>query len=475
MKIKYAPPGPVSAAFMQSEAFVRGIRGPVGSGKTTACIFEMIRRAAEQRPGPDGRRKTRWVVIRNTYTELKTTTIKSWHQWMPSSIGMWKGEGPPTHHIIDGTFDMEVIFLALDRPDDIKKLLSLEVTGGWINEAREVPKAVLDALTGRVGRFPSALEGGASWFGVLMDTNPPDSDHWWYRLAEEERPSDFAFFAQPGGMMLSDDGKLIPNPGAENVENLPPGYYQRLCQGKDADWILVYVRAQYGFVKDGKPVYSDFVDSVHVRAFDLVPEWGLRIGVDFGLTPAATFSQRSPLGQWRTHRELVAQDMGAVRFAEELKRVMAQHYQGIRIDSIACDPAGDGRAQTDERTPIQILRAANIQAEPAPTNDLTQRLEAVSVCLRRLVDGQPGFLLHPQCTVLRKGFGGGYAFKRVQVSGDERYRDEPNKNRYSHPHDALQYSFIAGGEGLALISAPERDTTPVVIPQTVNHWNQGRR
>lgn len=475
MIVSYAPPGPISAAFMQSGAFVRGIMGPVGSGKTTACIFEMIRRAAEQKPARDGRRKSRWVVIRNTYAELQTTTIKSWHQWMPQSLGRWQGQGPPTHHIVSESFDMEVMFLALDRPDDIKKLLSLEVTGGWINEAREVPKAVLDALTGRVGRYPSMLDGGASWLGVLMDTNPPDSDHWWYKLAEEATPSEFAFFRQPGGMVLDANGKLVKNPLAENIENLPARYYERLVGGKGEDWIKVYVRAEYGFVKDGKPVYPDFVDGTHVRAFELIPAWGLRIGIDFGLTPAATFSQRSPMGQWRTHSELVTEDMGAVRFAEELKRTLAERYPGIKVISIACDPAGDGRAQTDERTPLQILRAAEIEANAAPTNDPVKRIESVSAALRRMVDGQPGFLLHPQCTVLRKGFGGGYAYRRIKVSGDDRYHDHPDKNKYSHPHDALQYDFVAGGEAVKITRVPTKPVVPVSIPPTVNHWNSGRR
>lgn len=472
MNISYSPPGPVSASFMQSDAFVRGIMGPIGSGKTTACIFEMIRRAALQKPARDGRRKSRWVVIRNTYAELRTTTIKSWHQWMPKHIGRWQAEGPPTHHVVTPSFDMEVLFLALDRPDDIKKLLSLEVTGGWINEAREVPKAVLDALTGRVGRYPSMLDGGATWFGVLMDTNPPDSDHWWYRLAEEEKPAEFEFFRQPGGMILDANKKLVPNPLAENVDNLPARYYVRLVAGKGEDWIKVYVRAEYGFVKDGKPVYPDFVDATHVREFEIIPAWGLRIGIDFGLTPAATFSQRSPMGQWRTFGELVTEDMGAVRFAEELKRVLAERYAGIKVTSIACDPAGDGRAQTDERTPMQILRAAEIEASAAPTNDPVKRVESVAAALRRMVDGQPGFLLHPRCTTLRKGFGGGYAYRRIQIAGDERYHDQPDKNKYSHPHDALQYDFVAGGEAIAITRAPKKEPVSYYVPPTRNHWNE---
>ncbi len=457
--IQYHPPGPVSAAFMQSDKFVRGIRGPLGSGKSTTCIFEILRRAKQQEPGPNGKRKTRWVVIRNTYSELNTTTIKSWHQWIPQHVGKWQSSGPPTHFIDEGDLQMEVMFLALDRPDDIKKLLSLEVTGGWINEAREVPKAVLDALTGRVGRYPSSVDGGCTWSGVLLDTNSPDSDHWWYRLAEEERPVDFEFFRQPGGRTEDAENLDYLNQTSETVK-LPIGsharraqgrrYYERMCAGKDADWIKVYVDNEYGFVKDGKPVYTDYNDVIHCREFELVRGWPLHVGIDFGLTPAAAIGQRSPMGQWRVHSEIVTEDMGAVRFAELFKMIVRERYPDLPIASIACDPAGDGRAQTDERTPLQILKAAEIDAHAAPTNDTVKRIESVSAPMRRLVDGQPGFLLHPQCVTLRKGFGGGYSYRRLQVGGAERYQDVPTKNKYSHVHDALQYMMVDGGEARLL-------------------------
>ena len=41
---------------------------------------------------------------------------------------------------------------------------------------------------------------------------------------------------------------------------------------------------------------------------------------------------------------------------------------------------------------------------------------------------------------------GGYAFKRVKISGDERYKSEPDKNLYSDPCDAMQYLLQGGGE-----------------------------
>lgn len=448
--IVYRPPGPVSRKFMRSDAFFRGIMGPFGSGKSTVCIMEILRRAKAQRLSADGKRRSRWAVIRNTYPELKTTTIKSWHQWVPPSMGRWVDTGPPTHHITEGELDLEVIFVSLDRPDDIAKLLGMELTGAWVDECREIPKAVIDGLTGRVGRYPSTMMGGSEWSGIIASTNPPDNDHWWYKLAEEVHPEGWEFYRQPSGLAEN----------AENRENLPDNYYERQCAGKDPDWIKVYVHGEYGFVRDGRPVYPEYKDSIHCQEFSLLPGVPIHVGIDFGLTPAAVFGQRTAMGAWRWHTELVTEDMGAVRFAEEVNRHMQTHYRGFPVGSITGDPAGDIRAQTDETTPFQILRAANIMATPAPTNDFIKRRESVAVPLGRLIDGIPGLIVHPQCKSLRKGMAGGYNYRRLQVSGEERFRDVPDKNMYSHVCEAGQYMLVGAGEAKLLVkrerSAPRR-------------------
>ena len=69
---------------------------------------------------------------------------------------------------------------------------------------------------------------------------------------------------------------------------------------------------------------------------------------------------------------------------------------------------------------------------------LDMRFDAVNNYLTRLIDGAPAFLLHPRCTMLRKGFLGKYRFERVQVSGEDRYKEIPKKNAYSHGQDSLQ-------------------------------------
>lgn len=187
------------ALFHASEAFVRGVRGPIGTGKSVGMCVEIMSRAVRQK-AHNGIRKSRWAAIRNTYGELKTTTIRTWQDWFPDEMAPIKWDTPIVSRsqfdLGEGTsVDLEVLFISLDRPDDVKKLKSLELTGVWINEASELPKAILDMATGRVGRYPSARDGGASWSGIIMDTNCPDDDHWYYTMAETNRPDGYEFFS----------------------------------------------------------------------------------------------------------------------------------------------------------------------------------------------------------------------------------------------------------------------------------------
>lgn len=442
--IEYTPT-PTAAAFHASSAFVRGLRGPIGSGKSVACCWEIYTRAMEQAPGPDRVRRSRWVVIRNTYGELQSTTLKTWLDWFPEEIvGRAYYDAPITQFCTfahdDGTkVSLEMMFLALDRPDHVKKLLSLECTGIWVNEARELPKAVIDAATGRVGRYPSARDGGATWFGVIMDTNPPDTDHWWYRLAEEEEPEEWEFFSQPPG----DSGE------GENIANLPEGYYRRLRSGKSEEWIKVYVRGDYGYVLDGKPVYPEYRDSMHCREFEASKKLPLHGGMDFGLTPAGLVAQRWPNGQIRIDRELVTDNMGIKRFGELWRTEMAVHYPGYTWAKVTGDPAGDAR-NSEEHTCFQILASEHVPAVPASTNDWVMRREAFALPLSRLIDGEPGLIIHPRCKMLRKALAGGYNYRRV-ATASEKFVDKPDKNMHSHVAEAGQYLVLGMGEGRAVV------------------------
>jgi len=471
---KYKPDGEVLKAFMKDDTFFRGIRGPVGSGKSVGCCVEVFRRALQQKKGPDGIRKSRWAIIRNTNPQLRTTTIKTWLDWFPEADwGKFIWSVPYTHHIRKGDIDLEVIFLALDRPEDVKKLLSLELTGIWINEAREIPKSIIDACTMRVGRFPSMRDGGPSWTGVIADTSAPEEDHWWPIMAgdvpipdhiprEQAKmlvtPDNWRFFTQPAGMteVKNEEGELedyIPNVEAENQKNMMKSYYPNLIRGKTKSWIDVYVMNRLGHIQDGKPVYPMFAPDVHIAKEEIPVAAGVPVyvGVDFGLTPAAVLGQKVR-GRWLIQSEIVAVDMGIVRFAEVLRNELATRFNAAGEVIIYGDPAGDFRAQTDESTPFHILRGAGLRAFPAPSNSVDLRLEAVSSQLMKMVEGKPALLIDRRCPQLIKGFEGGYQYRRMEVSG-ERYADKPDKNMFSHVHDAAQYLFLGAGEGRALMNS----------------------
>lgn len=447
---------PTLARFHASEAFVRGVLGPVGSGKSTAMCMELMRRARDQAPGPDGVRRTRFAVIRNTYREIRDTALKTWLDWFPAGLFGRFAQEDMTHCLRFADVEAEVLFRALDRPADVKKLLSLELTGAWVNEARELPKAIVDALADRVGRYPSRRDGGATWSGIVLDTNPPDTDHWWYRLAEIERPPGWAFFRQPGGL-VEQGGAFTANPAAENLGNLPAGYYERAASGRSPDHVRIYHCAQYGFVCDGRPVFPEYADAVHCAhaPLDPVPGVPLAVGLDFGLTPAALIAQRTPSGRWLWLDELVCEDMGVARFGRLLLDLLHGRYAGFAVE-VWGDPAGAARSQTDEKTAFQVLAAMGIPARPAPSNDFTLRREAIAAPLSRLVDGKPGLLVSPRCATARRGLAGGYSLRRIQVAGAEKFADKPDKNRFSHVIDAAGYALLGAGEGRALTRPRQR-------------------
>ncbi len=87
--------------FLRDDSFFRGLLGPVGSGKSYACAAEVLLRAARQpASAKDNIRRSRFVVVRNSYPELRTTTLKTWTELFPEAQwGALRWSPPITHHI----------------------------------------------------------------------------------------------------------------------------------------------------------------------------------------------------------------------------------------------------------------------------------------------------------------------------------------------------------------------------------------
>jgi hypothetical protein len=454
VSLVYKPP-PTVADFLRSDKFSNFIIGPVGSGKTTGMLFRIAKMAKEQKRGPDGKRKFRAIIVRNTVQQLVDTSLRSWLTWFPEGEA---GSYERTNKIFHLRFDdveAEVWFRPLDTPDDVRRLLSVEANIICFDEFREISPDIYNAATGRVGRYPSKKDGGpykddgTPNFGVFGATNPPDMDTFWEDLLINP-PDNCAVFFQPSGI----------SPDAENLENLPDDYYENLCSGKSEDWISVYVEGKFGKSLAGQPVFKSFNMDKHVAKTELRPlksdDRPLLIGMDFGLNPSATISQIDLKGRLLTFAALSSDGMGVTRFAQTLlKPLLANKFPGHKVLIIG-DPAGSQRAQTDERSVFDILRAEKFKVIPARTNSVVARVAAVDRFLLRSIDGEPGHLIDPTCKLLINALRGGYRYK-MKRNGE--MEDSPEKNASSHIADAHQYACLhADGSATGVtLEAPRKE------------------
>lgn len=459
-KDKIYIPSPTGKRFDKSTGFVDLVIGPYGSGKSTMCVQRIVSSACRMPAWSNGRRKSRWAIVRNTAGELESTTLKTWLNWFEDLGDVHRRKKPLLvyeHQFNDGhgIIELELIFIALDRPDDVRKIKSLELTGVYLNELSELPQNVLSHFKGRVnGRYPNrTLCPGAYWSGIIADTNPPDEDHWIYRDFESSATPNYTVYHQPSGLLEENgdlikdkDGNYVQNPLADNAEHLSSDYYPKLAEKQSEGFIKVYCCGRYGLVESGKRVYPEFNYDFHsVPKLDAIQGDALYLGWDFGLTPACVVVQVTGRGQMRVLKEYVAEDIGIRTFATNIVIPrLALDFPYCKVGGSEGDPAGaKGDEIMEELSCIGELNSLGIPTIAASTNSPDVRINSVRYFLNLMVDGKPAFMISREdCPILVKGFMSGYHYKRVSISGDERYHDKPNKNKYSHPHDALQYALM---------------------------------
>lgn len=453
--INYTAP-PTCARFMKSEAFGRLIAGPVGSGKTTACLFELFRRACEQEPAPDGYRYTRFAIVRQTLKQLKDTVLKDITSWL---------KGIATYKVSDNTIYVEIgdvrsewLLIPLDDPDDQRRLLSMQLTGAWMSECIEMDVAIISPLAGRCGRYPSAAQGGCTWHGIIADTNMPTEGSPWHRFMDVETPPDWGIFIQPSGMSEE----------AENLEwlmqtpetlKLPPQdplrkaqgrkYYERFIRSNSPDWCLRYVHAQYGNDPSGSAVFREcFKTAFHVTdELEPVSSYPLLMGLDFGRDPCAVICQMDHKGRLLVLEEIIAEDVGLeVQLQRGIKpALMNDRYLGKSIVVVG-DPAGRQRSTLYEETSFDLIKRYGLRAYPAPTNDIDKRIGAVEAWLLGSRDGGAALLIdRSRCPTLIRALSGGYRYAKMK---NGQRKPTPEKNDFSHIADAFQYACVTAHGGM---------------------------
>ena len=470
----YTPPDTIGRFIkdhLHGELFADWIVGPVGSGKTTGIFFKLVYMAKLQKPGPDGVRRSRAVVVRNTSTQLNDTTLNSWFTWFKhGQAGKWLAT-PKTFILRFDDVECEVMFRPLDTPQDVARVLSLEVTFALIDEFVEIPREIIDALSARCGRYPSAVDGGATNWGMWGSSNPSTEDNWWFDYLHEgggviqpgegvslhERmladPRNTRYFLQPSGF----------SERAENVDNLPGGraYYTNQAKNKTDAWIRQFLEAEWGYSVAGKPVVQSFNAGLHVskKPIRFDPNLPLVGGYDPGLGGSAMiFGQEDPEGRLFVLGELTTSGLGAHQFIQtRLRPYLARQFPELRQDGfvIAPDPAAANRSANDENTILATLKRY-FPVEIETNNRLPLRLDAIDHYCSKLDFGLPGLVIDEKaCPILIRALKGGWRWKldnRQDIEGTS-----PEKNPYSHPGDAFGYLcryFHKGVLRTARYSAP---------------------
>lgn len=422
-------------------------------------------------PCRDGVRRSRCAVVRNTNQMLTDTTIPDFLKWFPEGdAGVFERTNKRFILRFDDV-ECEVLFRGLDDQNDVRRLLSLQLSFGVMDEFREIHPDIFNALTGRIGRYPDKSMNGIGCCELLQDgttkqihkiwgaTNPPDDMSFWAEYIND-RPDNCHVTIQPSGLA----------PEADWLQYLPDGYYENLCEGKSEEWIDVYVHAKFGKSLAGRPVFRSFVRDFHVAKTPLRPILnGLRpvlIGLDFGLNPSATIGQLDAMGRLLIYSAMTSDGMGLTRFLDTiLKPHLAQKFPGAPILVIG-DPAGIARSQTDEKTVYDILRQKGFKAKEAYTNSIVARIAAVDAFLNRQVEGGPGMLIDPvDCQPLVRAFAGRYRYKRRK---DGEMDDQPEKNEASHVADSCQYLCLHADadQGGRLATAQRRE----IVKKSSKGW-----
>jgi hypothetical protein len=445
---------PTCAAFMKSEAYGRLIAGPVGSGKTTAAVIEMLRRSMQQSKAPDGYRYTRHAIVRQTLKQLKDTVLKDCQNWL-TGLGHWKvSEG--VFHVEFDDVRSEWVFIPLENAEDQARLLSMQLTGAWLSEAIEMDLDVLGPLSGRLGRYPSGAQGTPTWHGWIADTNFPTEMTPWHTFMEDEQNSTrgIQIFKQPSGLsreaenlnwlVQTEDSVKLP---IDHPDRLAQGrkYYERLVlmYGEESDWVNRYVKAQYGDDPSGAAVFKNtFRSDFHiVEDTLLIPGYPLLVGQDFGRNPWSLICQMDHMGRLIVHEEVPGTNVGLEKHVQQSlrPRLYSNKYLGYRV-AVVGDPSGIAKGNVSEETCFDALSRLGFPGFPAPTNDIEPRLRAVEALLGRQTMGGPTLMISRKgCPFLCRAMSGGYRFTKLKTGALRIVPDKNDKEGFSHVADDLQY------------------------------------
>jgi hypothetical protein len=482
-------PGPVADAFLHSRAFICGIIGPVGSGKTMTAAQKLLRVGALQGGVKDEltgitRRRARCGVIRESYPNIEANVLKSWFNLVPEEEGKFSWRAPYVHQFSkvlrrdpnDGRpidiLDMEVEFRAIGDKSVEEITRGWEINAAWIDEYDLQPAQLLSFLTGRVGRFSDMDASLVVDPQIIASLNMPYIDNHAYKLLVDEELGELDPEKDPDLAAALNGRKLVEcfmqpdalSEKAENIHNLPGGRGYYVLQAAANKNIVGYsdrmIRNKPIPMQFGQPVNPDFSYVDHVReGLEFDPRRKLIIGMDQGLFAAAVALQRDPMGNLRTLRECVfmredgksLQKIGPTAFGNAVKAMLAQHFPDLSASAVrvVLDPAGFNAGDREDNEidwKRSVEKALGLTIHRAKSNSPHLRNTAIW----NAMSARAGYLIDKSCKHLIKAHLGGYRYAKAEIGaagtagGEIKGHLEIANTIYTHVADAEQYAALEG-------------------------------
>lgn len=461
---------PTLLRMQQDTSKFRVVIGPAGSAKTSGIIAMLLIIAITQKPWR-GVRKTRLVIARQSYQQLSKATVQSLKNVLGAVADFTDGKPPrgsANFPLGDGTVcEIEFVFVAMEGDNVAGDLRGLEGTAALLDEVSEMQdENLVNLLVSRMGRYPSAMEGGCTCGGLALGaTNGPLEGHWLHQwslglkdthftqlAAMTGRPY-FRLFRQPPALIRPTDpnGQWRPNPTAENVKNVPGGYgfwYEMLAM--DDQKVQAFVEGEFAALKAGKVVYPGF-GKIHVMPLEQFKRTWTRgpiiLSFDFGRTPVTLIAVERADGGLAVIDEVYAEDVSIETFWQNnLSPVLNAKYPQCRFAGATGDPAGMDLGGTTETSPFQILQAVGVPIEPpggGRVDRLAPRIEATRNRLSRLGStGLPMLMVTDNCKLLIEAIGRTYVYAQVRGASEGIVAETPtksHKNWVSDLMNALEY------------------------------------
>lgn len=478
-------------------ALVKCVIGAAGTAKTSWAAIELLRHGFRIPPNAKGVRELRSLVVRQTFSQLTTSTTVSYRR-MLGDLATINDSVPPKGYanlqLPDGTrIEWHIVFLSMDSEESRAKMLGFEPDNVHVDEVSTIEEeGTVMAIIRRLGRR------SADAF-MLMTTNGPLKSHWLYGWYSGARDSDFAMieqytgrkvlsaYRQPPALLrvLNEAGETIrwePNPKAENIQNLASGYgyyYQMLAS--DEEDIKAFVEGEFADLKSGKVVYPGFKGMHVVHHQDkFLTNWsrtgGILCSQDYGRTPALLLALPRSDGGLTVFDEIVAEDMGSDTFwREKVLPTMAERYPGVYLTEGWDDPAGWDKRDNNELTAHGAAVEAGAPYMDLLNNRIPGRIAAVRTMLQTLTSaGVPMLQVTTNCPKLIKALQSTYIFKAIGKTGE--VSTEPTKSHVDHCSDlanALEYLSLGYTNRFGGVAAMRQSVAAQAVPRDIQSLGSG--